>query len=251
MRDVHAVRTPENVSFEFELAGLTARALAVIVDICVMSMLIGLTALTCAVFGVVFAGFARALYFVALFAIQWGYGAVLEWRWHGQTVGKRLAGTRVLSSNGLAITFGQAALRNLLRIVDILPGGYLLGGVSVLFDSRARRLGDIAADTLVVRVQRDARLTDIIGEEAASERVANPAFGALEISALERDVMRELAQRREQLPLSVRYALFTKLARRLEQRLDVRRPEFQSDERFVLDLSSEALSPTAAKARDS
>ena len=248
MRDVHAVRTPENVSFEFELAGLTARALAVIVDICVMSMLIGLTALTCAVFGVVFAGFARAFYFVALFAIQWGYGAVLEWRWHGQTFGKRVAGTRVLSSNGLAISFGQAALRNLLRIVDILPGGYLLGGVSVLFDTRARRLGDIAADTVVVRVQRDARLADIIGPEVLSKR---ETLADVEITALERDLMRELAQRSEQLPLSVRHALFAKLARHLELRLDVRRPEFQSDERFVLSLVSTALPPAAAKSRDS
>lgn len=248
MRDVHAVRTPENVSFEFELAGLTARALGVIVDICVMSMLIGLSALTCAVFGVVFAGFARALYFVALFAIQWGYGAVLEWRWHGQTVGKRIAGTRVLSSNGLAISFGQAALRNLLRIVDILPGGYLLGGVSVLFDARGRRLGDIAADTVVVRVQRDARLTDIIGPEVSSK---HETLAVLEITALERDVIHELTQRREQLPLSVRHALFAKLARQLEQRLELRRPDFQSEERFVLNLVSSALPPTAAKPRDS
>lgn len=248
MRDVHAVRTPENVLFEYELAGLASRALAVAVDLCVMGMLIGLTALTCAVFGVVFAGFARALYFVALFAIQWGYGVVLEWRWHGQTVGKRVAGTRVLSSNGLAISFGQAALRNLLRVVDILPGGYLLGGLSVLCDPRARRLGDIAADTVVVRVQRDARLTEILGEDHAQR--ASKIDLALrnaqrEITALERDLLHELAKRREQLPLPVRHELFAKLARHLEQRFDMQRPEFLSDERFVLKL----LTPPAAAAQ--
>lgn len=245
MRDVHAVRTPENVIFEYELAGLASRALAVAVDLCVMGMLIGLTALTCAVFGVVLAGFARALYFVALFAIQWGYGVVLEWRWHGQTVGKRVAAIRVLSSNGLAISFGQAALRNLLRIVDILPGGYLLGASSVLCDARARRLGDIAADTVVVRVQRDARLAEIVAEDGvqrASTREPAWLTAQREITALERDLLHELAKRREQLPLPVRHELFAKLARHLEQRLALQRPAFLSEERFVLKL----VTPLAA-----
>jgi uncharacterized RDD family membrane protein YckC len=252
MRDVHAVRTPENVVFEFELAGLTARAQALVVDVCVMMMLIGLAALTCAVFGVVFAGFARALYFVALFAIQWGYGLVLEWRWHGQTVGKRFAGIRVLSSNGLAISFGQAALRNLLRLVDILPGAYLLGGASVLLDARARRLGDIAADTLVVRVERAARLVDILGDERSSsnsapKHAAASTRAAREITAPERDVLLALALRREQLPLPVRHELFTKLARHFQARLAVQRPDFLSDERFVLNLAAAALPPAAPK----
>ena len=146
MRDVHAVRTPENVVFEFELAGLATRALGWTVDLCVMAALVGLAATISSIFGLVLAGFARALYFVTLFVIQWGYGAVLEWRFHGQTVGKRVVGARVLSSSGLPISFGQAALRNLLRVVDIVPGGYLLGGLCALFDPRGRRFGDIAAE---------------------------------------------------------------------------------------------------------
>jgi uncharacterized RDD family membrane protein YckC len=251
MRDVHIVRTPENVLFEHELAGLTARALGVLIDILVMSTLVGLAALTCAVFGVVLAGFARALYFVTLFAIQWGYAVVLEWRWHGQTVGKRIAGTRVLTSHGLAISFGQAALRNLLRMVDILPGGYLLGGLSALLDARGRRLGDIAADTLVVRVQRSARLKDIIGEgELASipalrDDVMGPAARA--ITAPERDVLISLVARREQLPLAVRHDLFAKLARHLEARLGLSRSEFLSDERFLLNLAAVVAPPLASK----
>lgn len=250
MRDVHTVRTPENVVFEHELAGLTARALGVLIDILVMSTLVGLAALTCAVFGVVLAGFARALYFVALFAIQWGYAVVLEWRWHGQTVGKRIAGTRVLTRQGLAISFGQAALRNLLRIVDILPGGYLLGGVSALLDARGRRLGDIAADTIVVRAQRGARLNDILGEH---ERVSilEPgdawASAARALTAPERDALLSLVARREGLPLDVRYGLFAKLARHLEARLGLSRSEFLSDERFLLKLAAVVAPPLASK----
>lgn len=243
MRDVHAVRTPENVVFEFELAGLSTRALGWAVDVCVMAVLVGLSATVSSVFGLVLAGFAKALYFVALFAIQWGYGAVLEWRWQGQTVGKRLVGVRVLGSNGLAISIGQAALRNLLRVVDILPGGYLLGGLSVLLDSRCRRFGDIAADTLVVRVQRAQRPVELIAPSerhnsfAADEAVR---FALQSITAPEREVMVSLALRREQLPLRTRHELFAKLAQHLERRLGLQRPGYLSEERFVLNLAAVA-----------
>lgn len=250
MRDVHTVRTPENVLVEHELAGLTARALGVLIDILVMSTLVGLAALTCALFGVVLAGFARALYFVALFAIQWGYAVVLEWRWHGQTVGKRVAGTRVLTSRGLTINFGQAALRNLLRIADILPGGYLLGGVTALLDARGRRLGDIAADTVVVRVQRATRLKDILDEHERA-KVWEPgdawACAARALTAPERDALLRLIARREGLPLDVRHDLFAKLARHLETRLAVSRSEFLSDERFLLNLAAGVGAPRTSK----
>lgn len=259
MRDLHAIRTPENVVFELELAGLAARTLGWAVDVLVMLVLFSVAALTCAVFGVVLAGFARALYFVALFAIQWGYGVFLEWRWHGQTVGKRVVGTRVIASDGLAISFGQAALRNLLRVVDILPAVYLLGGASVLLDARARRFGDIAADTLVVRVQR-ARLSpraEIPGHAAVeaardnlfanNDELSHEAQAARAITGAERDVVLRLAARREHLPLPVRYELFAKLARHFEQRLDLRRPAFMSEERFVLNLVAVALPLRAAK----
>jgi uncharacterized RDD family membrane protein YckC len=250
MRDVHTVRTPENVVFEHELAGLTARALGLLIDILVMSTLVGLAALTCAVFGVVLAGFARALYFVALFAIQWGYAVVLEWRWHGQTIGKRIAGTRVLASTGLEISFGQAALRNLLRMVDILPGGYLLGAVSALLDGRGRRLGDIAADTLVVRVERGIRLKEILGDNqraSVSEQDSAWTHATGAMTAPERELLIDLVERREQLPLSVRHDLFAKLAHRLESRLGLSRPEFLSDERFLLNLAANLVSPLASK----
>lgn len=249
MRDVHTVRTPENVVFEHELAGLAARALAVLIDILMMSTLVGVAALTCAVFGVVLAGFARALYFVALFAIQWGYAVVLEWRWDGQTLGKRIVGIRVLASNGLAISFGQAALRNLLRIVDILPGGYLVGGASALLDARGRRLGDLAADSLVVRVERGLRLKEILGDQERSVAAQGDGLAAVAaaLTASERDVLVALVARREQLPLRVRHDLFAKLARHLETRLDLARPEFLSDERLLLHLAAMLSPPLASK----
>jgi uncharacterized RDD family membrane protein YckC len=257
MRDLHAIRTPENVVFELELAGLAARTLGWAVDVLVMLVLFSAAALTCAVFGVLLAGFARALYFVALFAIQWGYGVVLEWRWHGQTVGKRVAGTRVIASDGLGISFGQAALRNLLRVVDILPCLYLLGGVSVFLDARARRFGDIAADTLVVRIQRALPRAETLGHDvveggrynsfANNDELSREAQAVRAITGAEREVVLRLAAQREHLSWPVRHELFAKLARRFEQRLDLQRPAFMSEERFVLNLMAVAPPLPAAK----
>ncbi|HTU59841.1 MAG TPA: RDD family protein, partial [Polyangiales bacterium] len=165
------------------------------------------------------------------------------------TVGKRVAGTRVLTRHGLAINFGQAALRNLLRIVDILPGGYLLGGVSALLDARGRRLGDIAADTLVVRVQRSARLKEILGEHERTSQLPSGdawASAAHALTAPEREALLRLIARREGLPLDVRYDLCAKLARHLEARLGLARSEFLSDERFLLNLAAVVAPPLAS-----
>jgi uncharacterized RDD family membrane protein YckC len=244
MRDLHAIRTPENVTFEFELAGVASRALAWSLDLLAMGSLISVAALLASVFGVVLAGFAKALYFVLAFAIQWGYGATLEWRWHGQTLGKRVVGLRVLSKYGTPVGFGQAAVRNLLRIVDILPACYLLGGVSALCDARARRLGDIAADTVVVRTRRSTRpsaLTAPADRYNSFARDAGIVHAARAVTAPERDAMIGLLLRREQLPLAVRHRLFAKLAAHLEQRLGIRRPGYFSEERFVLNLTAVAL----------
>jgi uncharacterized RDD family membrane protein YckC len=244
MRDLHAIRTPENVVFEFELAGLAARAAAWAIDVAAMVTLILVGTLAIAPFGLFLAGFAKALYVVLAFAVQWGYAATLEWRWYGQTLGKRVLGLRVLSFHGTPITFGQAAVRNLLRIVDILPACYLVGGVSALCDAHARRFGDIAADTIVVRTRRSARPSAVSAPADRYNSFARDAaivHAARAVSAPERDVMIALSLRREQLPLPVRHALFAKLADHLQRRLGVERPAYFSEERFVLNLTAVAL----------
>ncbi|HEY2732485.1 MAG TPA: RDD family protein [Polyangiales bacterium] len=252
MRDLYAIRTPENVTFEFELAGVASRAVAWGIDLLAMATLITAASLFVALFGFVLAGFAKALYVVIGFAVQWGYGALFEWHRHGQTVGKRVVGLRVLSSVGTPITFGQAAVRNLLRTIDMLPGAYLVGGVSALCDRRGRRFGDVVADTVVVRTRRSERPAAMV---APSDRynsfASDPAIAhaARAVTAPERDAMLGLVLRREQLPLVLRHALFARLAAHLERRLSIARPAYFSEERFVLNLTSIALTEDDDAAR--
>lgn len=242
--EAYEVRTPENVVFTFALAGVGARSLAWLIDLTVMTFLWSIAAGIALALGMWLGGLAAALYFVLAFLVQWGYGAIAEWRWGGQTVGKRIVGLRVLSLAGMRITFVQSVVRNLLRIVDLLPALYLAGGVTALLDRHGRRLGDLAAGTVVVRERRAPRP----GAAARSEehatvfaREAAWTHAIVRITPPERDAMIALCARRETLPLPVRHGLFSRLARHLESRLGVARPPHASDEKFVLHLTELAL----------
>ena len=91
-----------------------------------------------------------AVIVIAAFLLFYGYFAGFEAFWHGQTPGKRLIGLRVLSVTGRPARIDEAILRNLLRVIDQLPGVYAIGIVTMLVSSRNQRLGDLAAGTVVV-----------------------------------------------------------------------------------------------------
>ncbi|MBX3268815.1 MAG: RDD family protein [Sandaracinaceae bacterium] len=244
----YVIRTPENVTFEFELAGIASRALAWLVDVCVMLTLLVVASQVVQAITPVLGGFGMAVFFIAAFLIQWWYAAILEWWWGGQTVGKRIVGLRSLSADGVRMTFLQAVVRNLVRILDLLPGLYLVGGSSALLDRHRRRLGDLAAGTIVVRERRALVPSAVV---PASERyntfVDDPAIAIAvrRITAPEREAMIGLSLRRERLPLPVRRELFAQLAAHLEARLGVPRPPFFSEEKYVLNLTAVAMAASA------
>jgi uncharacterized RDD family membrane protein YckC len=97
---------------------------------------------------------AGALSALGYFAIGIGYGIVCEWSWRGQTVGKRLFRLRVVDAEGLHLQFSQIATRNLLRFVDSLPLFYFIGGLVCWLSPKCQRLGDLAANTIVIRYPR-------------------------------------------------------------------------------------------------
>jgi hypothetical protein len=74
------------------------------------------------------------------------------WAWRGQTVGKKLLGLRVVDAEGMRLKFDQIVVRNLLRIIDLLPIAYVVGGLSCWLSRQCQRLGDIAANTIVIRI---------------------------------------------------------------------------------------------------
>lgn len=166
--DEYTIATPENVTFEFQVAGIGSRFIGALIDtlaigllLLMLNFLLVLALNTLPDSGAAssdfaddpgwLAGFLIAIYALINFSLVWGYYLVFELGWHGQTPGKRLAGTRVVKLDGSGPGFLEVAIRNLVRIVDFLPVAYALGFVTMFFNRNTRRLGDFAAGTLVIR----------------------------------------------------------------------------------------------------
>ncbi len=101
-----------------------------------------------------------AIYALINFALIWGYYLAFELLWNGQTPGKRLANTQVVRANGAPAEFAEVAIRNVVRIIDFLPFAYAVGFVVMFLNRRSRRLGDFAANTLVIKRQDQVKLSD-------------------------------------------------------------------------------------------
>jgi uncharacterized RDD family membrane protein YckC len=150
------IRTPEGVVFSELLAGPVIRFLAWAVDLLCITALMMILGFLLTVLELLSADVAGAAYALGYFAISIGYGIGCEWLWRGQTVGKKLLRLRVMDAEGLRLQFGQIVIRNLLRFVDTLPLLYFVGGVACWLSRKNQRLGDLAANTVVVRNPRVA-----------------------------------------------------------------------------------------------
>lgn len=148
------IRTAEGVVFSQQLAGPVSRFLAWIVDAFCISALMTIVSFASIVLGLLSWNFAAAFNAIAYFAISIGYGIVCEWNWRGQTVGKRFFRLRVVDVEGMRLQFNQIVTRNLLRFVDSLPLFYFVGGLVCWFSPKCQRLGDLAANTVVIRNPR-------------------------------------------------------------------------------------------------
>lgn len=241
MRDHHlTIRTPEGITFALPLAGPLSRFLAWLVD--GTCLLVGYILIYKISFVLGFINFdlSRALSLVVFFILNMGYAMLLEWHWQGQTLGKRALGLRVMDVRGLHLQLSQIVIRNLLRMIDSLPFFYLLGGAACLISRHAQRLGDIAANTIVIReakvVEPDLdflleqvrynSLRDYPHLVARLRQQATPEEAALALHAL---------VRRDDLAPESRVGLFAEIADHFRQKV-VFPPEALegvSDEQFM------------------
>lgn len=143
---VREIETPEGIALRLRAAGALPRAQAWMVDMLLRMGVLVLAMIPLSLFGMGGNGLAMLL----LFALTWAYSVVCEVWLGGQTLGKRALGLRVVNADGTPVTWLPSVVRNLLRVVDVLPGVYGVGLVSTLIDPYARRLGDIVAGTMVI-----------------------------------------------------------------------------------------------------
>ena len=152
------VETADHVVLRYDLAGVGTRGSAAFIDgLLSLLMVIGLLVGAAIVGSKLPPSLANQLAGVTIFAIlvAWvAYFVLLEWLWNGQTVGKRRSGLRVIGTDGEPARFTAVLIRNLLRLVDFLPGYYALGVVAIFLSPSSQRLGDLAAGTYVVRAPK-------------------------------------------------------------------------------------------------
>jgi len=142
----HRVETPEGIDLVLRPAGLVPRALAFAIDLGIRGALLLILFFTLGLLG----KFGMGLGALLLFLVQWWYMVLFEVLNQGRTPGKYWLGLRVVHDDGTPVGWTSSLTRNLLRFVDLLPFGYFLGALSCLANPAFKRLGDLAAGTLVV-----------------------------------------------------------------------------------------------------
>ncbi len=146
------VETPEGIELAFSVAGAVPRGLAFLVDMSIRSVIYTVSALA---FFLWLGEAATGPTLLVVFATEWFYPVVFEVLWRGQTPGKAGLGLRVVHMDGTPIRLPASLLRNLLIAADFLPLAYGFGIVSMLCDRHFRRLGDMAAGTLVIHTRHE------------------------------------------------------------------------------------------------
>lgn len=144
------VETPDGIELSLRPAGPVLRAVAWLVDFCLRGGIVIVLALLLGFLEII----GMALMLLAWFLINWWYPVLFEVYAHGATPGKKAVGLRVVNQDGTPVGWGPSVIRNLLRQVDFLPVLYATGLVSMYCNRRFQRLGDLAAATLVVYVER-------------------------------------------------------------------------------------------------
>ena len=220
-----SIATPEGVDLELTLAGVGSRCAARVLDQFIQTgVLIALWLVLAAVGGFLGGGseagsggtaVATAVVIVMVFVVQFGYDVLFETLASGRSPGKRWTGLRVVRIDGAPVGFVTSAVRNMLRLVDFLPGFYGVAMVVVLASSRNQRLGDMAAGTLVVRERRMAAAgaTDAWPTHRWADDVSGWDVSA--ITSEEVATVRRFLDRRSGLVPAARERLGTELASRL------------------------------------
>ena len=243
----------------YDIAGIGSRFIAALLD----TIIISITFLIILIPGTFGATFIVKLIFSALgrpthglevwvlagtgllsFLVIAFYYVLFEAFWHGQTPGKRKLGVRVIRDGGHPLTFSASMTRNLIRLIDFLPAYYVIGILVIFIDPKSRRLGDLAAGTIVIKEQKGIKLDTLEVDNRLPQTVAFdngdqprlPIRDAHRLDADDRRLLREYLQRRPTLPPDAAGRISGSLARafalKLHHDLDGELPE-----RFLLRLA--------------
>lgn len=243
------ILTPEHVEIRLEPAGLGSRFVALIVDVILVTAVSGTISQVAR--GVLPGAVGIIAQALVLLMMTWGYHVYFEVRHQGQSPGKRIAGVRVVDGRGLPLSLEQSFVRNVVRVLDALPIGYALGAIVCQLDPHRRRLGDIAADTLVVREGH--------GQVYERRSTGSRAFNSLRTPRLlrlvrhrvgleEREFLATLCMRADGMEDEARFDLMEEVGRHYKGRLGIDDPHL-SGENLVRGLAGVLFAEQAAAPR--
>ena len=259
------IETPESVGFTYQVADIGSRFLALLIDTLIQFgaiILLILAARQLRFFeleNLLPAGMssqqAVAIVLVVVFLLYVAYFAAFEIAWQGRTPGKRIVKLRVVKENGYPLSPLDVLLRNLVRLVDFFPSFYGLGVLVMLLNKRARRLGDLAAGTLVVRLRDEVKLNQLLAAVPVAVQEALPLDVQDTLLTTAIDAVRELTSEDAQLiesflargsALTNREALAARITEAIEARLHS--PELEAQTANMTD--EDGAAPSAASARN-
>ena len=263
------IETPEQVDLHFPIAGIGSRFIAVLLDMIFLFLGYGLFWLIIYWIAQFDTGahsakessdtatkWVAAGLILIHFLMFWGYFALFEAFWHGQTPGKRLMKLRVLKDSGRSITLFESLARNLVRVVDYLPGMYLVGVISMLCNRQNKRLGDFVAGTIVVHERMEEQplmshisrkfTSSIYPEQAVTTRwmpkaqeewsageAGLPGDAVARLQASDLHVIEAFFSRALDLSVERREQLGTRLADQMSEKMKFPRPEGIRPERLL------------------
>jgi uncharacterized RDD family membrane protein YckC len=241
------IQTPENVAFGYQIAGIGSRFLASLLDTTIVVLLqvvilIVLALILRSIDGSTFADqistWVYAIFGLVAATFYWGYYIFFEMLWNGQSPGKRWVGLRVIRADGTPITLSESLIRNLARLVDFLPAAYGIGIVTMFIDKQSRRLGDLAAGTLVVQDRAPITMQDLAVKRTVHLRPwANVSLEGFPIERLtdnDLSLIEDFLTRRDQ--LTHRESLAIQILNTLYQRLGLPLPtlsKLEAEDRLV------------------
>ncbi len=230
------IETPEQIALELPLAGVGSRFLAVAVDTLLQVGLFVVLALFLTFVAILTRGawltswVVPVLLVLLVFFFYWGYFALFETLWKGQTPGKRAAHIRVIKESGRPINAFEAISRNLVRVVDFMPAFYGVGIVCMLANARNRRLGDFVAGTVVVHENRSRDIQPYV------DAAPRPVTVTSDVAQLAREdllLVETYLQRRNDLDWVVRENMADEIAARIRKKAGLADDKSQSADDFL------------------
>jgi uncharacterized RDD family membrane protein YckC len=242
------ITTPEHVHIRLEPAGAGSRFLAILIDSTIV------TAASTFIYAVAVKllpkGIALAVFVTAGFLLTWGWHLYFETRRQGRTPGKRALRIRVVDARGLPVSLYQSLVRNITRVLDFAPAFYGIGAIAMMASPTRRRLGDLIADTLVVRDLQPLAYRGQLAAERRHNSLRTPRVLRLarhRISLDERELLLSLCMRADRMRPEARYDLMEAVAAVYRKKLDI--DETISGENLVRDLTAVLFNPRDDEAR--